>query len=176
MEFTENPPVKISPFTMEDQLLQYFQGEKAESLLFLLIAGAAILVSVYVLANQSEYRLVAIPLLAIALLQVVVGGTVFLRTPKQVMRLSVQLDDEPAVYRAAEQKRMEVVRRNFRIYKVAEIVVLAAGIVLTYWSRDNLGLYSVGIGMIAQGAAMLLCDLFAERRAVAYLEVLRNFQ
>lgn len=167
--------MKVSPFTMESQMLQYFQGERAESLLFLLVAAIAILVSIQLLANESAYRYLAVPLLAIAAIQVTVGGTVFLRTPKQVARLAVQLDDQADAYRAAELPRMETVQRNFRIYKVLEIVVLLAGIVLTYWCRGNLALYSVGIGMIAQGAAMLVCDLFAERRADLYVEVLRNF-
>ena len=171
----EKAPVRVSPFTMEDQMLQYFQGERAESMLFLAVAGAAILLSVQLLANQSELRAMAIPLLAIAVIQLIVGGTVFLRTPRQVTQLSVQLDDAADVYQAAELRRMEGVQRKFRIYKLVEIIVIVAGIVLTYAFRTNVHLYAVGIGMIGQGAAMLVCDLFAERRADAYAEVLRNF-
>ena len=167
--------MKISPFTMEEQMLRYFDGERTGSVLFLVIAAVAILVSVHLLANESDYRFVAAPLLVIAALQLVTGASVFLRTPKQVTRLAVQLDDQPEAFRAAELPRMERVERNFRILKVVEIVLLVAGIALTYFFRDNLGLFSVGLGLIAQGAASLVLDLVAERRAEQYLEVLRNF-
>ena len=167
--------MKISPFTMEEQMLQYFHAEKAASLLFLLIAGIAILVSVHLVANESEYRFVAAPRLVVAALQLVTGAAVFVRTPKQVTRLAVQLDDQPEAFRAVELPRMERVQRTFRIVKVVEIVLMAAGILLTYLYRDSLALYAVGIGLIAQGSASLVLDLFAERRADIYLEVLRNF-
>ena len=167
--------MKISPFTMEEQMLQYFHGERSASLLFLTVAGVAILVSVYLLANESDYRFIAAPLLVVAALQLVAGGAVFLRTPNQITRLAVQLDDQPEAFRAAELPRMEKVQRNFRILKVVEIVLIAAGILLTYFCRENIVLYAVGIGLIAQGAASLVLDLVAERRADVYLEVLRNF-
>ena len=167
--------MKVSPFTMEEQLLSYFDGERTGSMLFLVIAGIAILMSVYVLANESDYRFVAAPLLVVAALQVVAGGAVFLRTPKQVTRLAVQLDDDPQAFRAAELPRMERVQRSFRILKVVEIVLILAGMLLTYLYRDNIALYAVGIGLIAQGAASLVLDLLAERRADLYVEVLRNF-
>ena len=167
--------MKISPFTMEEQMLQYFHGERSESLVFLMVAGAAILLSVYLLANESDHRFVAAPLLVVAALQLVTGAAVFLRTPKQITRLAVQLDDQPEAFRSAELPRMERVQRNFRIVKVIEIVLILAGILLTYLYRENAALYAVGIGLIAQGSASLVLDLFAERRADIYLEVLRNF-
>lgn len=167
--------MKVSPFTMEEQLLRYFDGERTGSVLLLVIAAVAILVSVHLLVNESDYRFAAAPLLVIAALQLVTGASVFLRTPKQMTRLAVQLDDQPEAFRAVELPRMERVARNFRILKVVEIVLLAAGIALTYLFRGNLWIYSVGLGLIAQGAASLVFDLVAERRAVQYLEVLRNF-
>lgn len=167
--------MKVSPFTMEEELLRYFDGERTGSVLYLVVAAVAILVSVHLLANESDYRFVAAPLLVVAALQLVAGGAVFLRTPKQVTRLAVELDDQPEAFRAAELPRMERVQRNFRIFKVVEIVLILAGILLTYLYRGNIALYSVGIGLIAQGAAMLVFDLLAERRADLYVEVLRNF-
>lgn len=167
--------MKVSPFTMEEQMLRYFDGERTGGVLFLVIAAVAILVSVHLLANESDYRFVAAPLLVIAALQLVTGASVFLRTPKQVTRLAVQLDDKPEAFRAVELPRMERVERNFRILKVVAIVLLVTGIALTYLFRGNVWLYSVGLGLIAQGAASLVLDLVAERRAEQYLGVLRNF-
>ena len=167
--------MKISPFRMEEQLLQYFQGEKFESVFFLGIAIVAMIVSFYLITSESDYRWIAVPLLVIGVVQFVVGATVLVRTNKQVTKLTAQLGDEPDTYRAAEMQRMATVERNFKIYKIVEIALILGGIALTYLFRTNVVWYAIGIGLIAQGTVTLLCDLFAERRADLYVEVLRTF-
>jgi len=161
-------------FQMKDQLVRYFQAEKAESALFLLAAAAAVVISLVLINSANEYRWMAAPLLAIALLQGVVGGTVLLRTNQQVLRLTDQLDTDPLDYRAAELARMERVARDFRIYKTLEIAVLLGGLVLTYALRSRIDWYAVGVGCIAQGALMLVFDLVAEHRADVYVEHIRR--
>jgi len=161
-------------FQMKDQLVRYFQAEKAESALFVLAAVAAVAISLVLINSANEYRWIAAPLIAIALIQATVGGAVLLRTNQQVERLTNQLDSDPQDYRAQELARMDAVERNFRLYKIAEISVLAIGIALTYAMRARLGWYSVGIGCIAQAALMLVFDLVAEHRADVYVEHIRR--
>jgi hypothetical protein len=157
-------------FQMKDQLVRYFQGEKAESALFVFAAVAAVVISLVLINSANEYRWIAAPLIAIALLQATVGGAVLLRTNRQVTRLTDQLDSDPLDYRAQELARMEAVQRNFRLYKIAEIALLAVGIALTYALRARIGWYSVGVGCIAQASLMLVFDLLAEHRAEVYVE------
>lgn len=161
-------------FQMKDQLVRYFQGEKAESVLFLLAAAAALVISMVLVNSADEYRWIAAPLLLVAALQTVVGTTVLLRTNRQVVRLTEQLDSDPQDYRAEELRRMEGVRRGFTLYKALEIAVLLAGIGLTLAFRGRVALYAVGIGCIAQGALMLVFDLVAEHRADVYVEHIRR--
>ena len=161
-------------FQMKDQLVRYFQAEKAESALFVLAAVAAVAISLVLINSANEYRWIAAPLIAIALIQATVGGAVLLRTNQQVERLTDQLDSDPQDYRAQELARMDAVARNFRLYKIAEISILAVGIALTYAMRARLGWYSVGIGCIAQAALMLVFDLVAEHRADVYVEHIRR--
>lgn len=161
-------------FQMKDQLVRYFQAEKAESALFLLAAAAAIAISLVLVNSANEYRWMAAPLVAIALVQGVVGATVLLRTNQQVARLTDQIDTDPQDFRAQELARMATVERNFRLYKLVEIALLGAGIALTYALRAKMSWYAIGVGCIAQGGLMLVFDLVAEHRADVYVEHIRR--
>ena len=155
---------------MKDQIVRYFQAEKSASVLFVLAATLAVLISIFLINSANEYRWMAAPLLAIALLQAVAGSTVLLRTNQQVARLTDQLDSDPLDYRAQELARMTTVQSSFRLYRAIEVAVLLGGVALTYGLRSRLSWYAVGIGCIAQGALMLVFDLIAEHRAEVYVE------
>jgi hypothetical protein len=159
--------------SMQSQLLRYFTEEKAESALFVAVGVVAIAVSVWLWRTGSAYRGMAYPLIGVALIQLVVGGTVFLRTEGQVAALTAQLASAPAAYQAAEVARMEVVMRGFALYKVIELVLFAVGVALTYAFRQRETLYAVGVGLVVQSSLMLVADLFAERRGDVYLEQVR---
>lgn len=73
---------------LQDQVVRYFTEEKVESAVFVLVGVAAIAVSVWLWRTGSSYRGMAYPLVAMALIQLVVGGTVFLRTEGQVAALA----------------------------------------------------------------------------------------
>jgi hypothetical protein len=64
--------------------------------------------------------------------------------------------------------------RTFEMLKIGEITLIALGIALTYTFRRNDFVYSAGIGMILQGAIMLVFDLVAAGRTERYLEALRS--
>ena len=68
---------------------------------------------------------------------------------------------------------MEKVQRNFELYKIAEIALLALGIALSYVFKKNVFVYGIAIGLIIQSAVMLVADLFAEARGATYLEQVR---
>jgi hypothetical protein len=103
----------------------------------------------------------------------VVGGTVYLRADGQVAALMAQLVSAPTAYQAAEVARMEAVMRSFALYKVIELALFAAGVVLTYVFRQREMLYAVGVGLVVQSSLMLVADLFAEKRGDTYLEQVR---
>ena len=102
-------------------MTRYFAGERAESGLLLGGAVTAAVVSAALVALRSPYRAMAWPLVAVGLVQLVVGGTVFLRTPGQVARLTGQLRSSPSAYQVAEAARMRRVQRSFVLYKRIQI-------------------------------------------------------
>ncbi len=158
---------------MQGQMLRYFTEEKWEGALFVLVGLVAIGASVWLWRTDSVYRGMVYPLVGVALIQLVVGGTVFLRTDGQVAALTAQLASAPAAYQAAEVARMEGVMRSFGVYKLIELALFAAGVALTYVFRQRETLYAVGVGLVLQAALMLVLDLFAEKRGDTYLEHLR---
>jgi hypothetical protein len=155
-------------------MAEYFLAEKQESLIFLLVGALAIGASIYLLVTRHSYRGMAYPLIAVGLIQIAVGGSVYLRTDAQLAGLGEQLTAAPAAYKAAELPRMEKVATNFTIYKGIEIALLAAGIALTFAFRQREQLYGAGIGLILQASLMLVFDLVAERRADTYMALIRE--
>ncbi|MBZ4418716.1 hypothetical protein [Myxococcus sp. RHSTA-1-4] len=160
--------------SMQAQLLRYFAEEKAESLLFVLAGVVALAASVWLWRTGSSYRAMAFPLVAVALIHLVVGGSVYLRTDVQVAALTAQLAQAPAAFQSAELARMGVVMRNFALYKLIELGLLAAGIAMTYAFRHREALYAVGIGLVIQAGVTLVADLFAEKRGDTYLAAVRS--
>jgi len=157
---------------MREAMLGYFQAEKQEALIFLAAGLVALAVSAALLRGGGPWRAMAWPLGAVALIQVAVGGGVFLRTDGQVAALSQRLDADPAACRAEETARMDRVMTGFRNYKAIEVALLAAGIALTFLFPQRQSLYAAGVGLVLQPAFMLVLDLFAEHRGRAYLDAL----
>ena len=160
---------------MEEYLIRYFTAEKQESLIFMIVGISALLISLYLLKSDSSYKGMIYPLIFVAIIQLVVGGTVFFRTNGQVATLKIQLNDSPVHYKTDEVARMNTVMKNFKIYKSIEIILLLAGIILTFIVRDRNFWYSVGVGLIIQSSFMLVLDLFAEKRGLEYLNKLTDF-
>ena len=158
---------------MHVAIIRYFTAEKRESLLFMLAGMAAIAAAVYLWRSGSPYRGMGYPLAAIALIQIVVGGTVYFRTDAQALALHKQLAGDPRAYVAAETPRMETVQKSFVIYRWIEIALLALGVLGYFLVRDRQTLWAVSLGLMLQAALMLAMDFFAERRAEVYMERLR---
>jgi hypothetical protein len=159
-----------------DQINKYFTAEKNESLLFVLVGLAAIGVSVYFLLKIKEpfYNGVSYPLMAIALIQIVVGGSVFVRSPKDIIRVNNIVQQEQTKIQSEEIPRMQVVMKNFATYKWIEIGLLIIGILLFALCQKGSLTNGIGLGLLIQSAFMLLLDFFAESRGKTYLQYLQS--
>lgn len=148
----------------------YFAAEKSESLFFLILGFVAISFSIYgwVKWNEAFYKGIAIPMILIACIQVVVGGTVYFRTDRQLGTLTELYQTNREEFRNQEIPRMDVVMKNFNIYKKIEIAFVLIGILLIVTMRIRAFWLGVGVGMLMQGAVMLALDIFAEQRGEKY--------
>jgi NADH:ubiquinone oxidoreductase subunit K len=160
---------------MTKELLVYFVGEKQESVLFLAVGVLAIGVAAWLWTTDHRFRLMAVPLVVVALMQIVVGFTIYARTDAQVQSLSVLQKNEPVQFQVEEIDRMQTVMTNFKIYKTIEIVLLVFALALIAFVSKSDAAVGIGLGLLVQAAFTLALDLFAEARGEAYLAALTAF-
>ena len=159
---------------MMNNMSDYFVAEKQESVIFVVVGLLAIGFSLWLWMNGHRLKSMAYPLVVIALMQIVVGGTVYLRTDSQVSTLSAQLQVNPAALKAEETARMETVMKNFSIYKSIEMLLLIMGVgMIAFFQRHDVAA-GIGVGLVLQAAFTLTLDIFAETRGAAYLSVVQS--
>jgi hypothetical protein len=157
-------------------VLRYFNGEKAESYIFILIgviAFAMALIFFFVL-KSSFWKGAAIPFIIVALLQFVVGYTIVTRSPKDIARVEKFIQKEPQGIKTMEIPRMEKVLNNFVMYRYAEIALIILGIILMYSSMNDTFWRGIGLGLFIQAGMVLSLDFFAERRGHIYFLYLKE--
>lgn len=155
---------------MTPALQTYFQAEKKESMLFLAIGILACWVgaALFMEAAAPFYIGLAIPLLAVGILQIIVGTTVTRRTDQQLDDLERLLEESPDQFGSTEAPRMAKVMHNFVIIRWVEIAFIVIGALLFAWQRELFFSKGLGLGLFGQGIIMLLADYFAEKRGRTY--------
>jgi hypothetical protein len=146
----------------------------AESFLFVLVGLVAITLAVYFFAKlkQPFYNGIAYPLIAIALIQITVGGSVYLRSSKDIARVNQMIQIDKTRIQTEEIPRMKIVMNNFVFYRWIEIVLVLIGLALLFSFKSATMWKGVGLGLVIQSALMLLLDFFAESRGREYLDYL----
>ena len=160
----------------------YFNAEKAESLLFMGFGLLAILISIYCffILKDNFWKGLAIPLVLFSLVQIAIGTIIYTRSPKDNLRVEYILKNEPQKIQSEEIPRMEKVMKNFVYYRYFEITMIVLGVILMF-SLSNYGFWKgFGLGLFIQCALLLSLDFFAEKRGYNYskhlqtIEVLKN--
>jgi hypothetical protein len=159
-----------------EQITKYFNAEKQESMIFILVGLLTLLIGVYLIikVKQPFNNGVAYSMIAIALIQITVGDSVYERSPKDITRVTEIIQSDKTRIQSEEIPRMEVVMKNFAIYRWAEIVLLIAGIAMYFYFQPSTLLKGLGLGLVIQAGFMLLLDYFAESRGGVYLDYLRS--
>ena len=163
-------------------IYRYFTGEKQESLLFIILGLIALVLAVVcwfaIKGTPSFYKGAAIPLLAIGLIQLVVGYTVYARTDKQNKDIAYNIGLQPVTYtKQTELPRMEKVMKHLVLYRWIEIGFILVGVVLVFLFRsDHAKAFwdGFGIALALQAVIMLSADHFAEKRGKEYVEGLKK--
>lgn len=88
---------------------KYFNGEKAESYLFIIIGVVAFAMALYFFfaLKTSFWKGVAIPFIIVALLEFIVGFTIVTRSSKDILRVQTYITKEPQKIQTDEIPRME---------------------------------------------------------------------
>ena len=156
--------------------VKYFNGEKAESYIFIIMGVIALTMALYFFFafKTSFWKGVAIPFVMVALLEFVVGYTIVTRSPKDLVRVETFITKEPLKIQTEEIPRMEKVLNNFVIFRYVEIALIIVGIVLMYSSMNDTFWRGIGLGLFVQASVVLSLDFFAERRGHIYVVYLKD--
>jgi hypothetical protein len=159
-----------------EQISKYFNAEKSESLLFVVVGVAAILLSAYffIKVKQPFYSGMAYSLIAIALIQFIVGFEVYFRSPKDIARVNQIMQTEVAKIKTEEIPRMETVMKKFVLYRWVEIACVVGGLFMFFYFPPMTLLKGIGLGLSIQAIFMLSLDYFAESRGRIYLDYLQG--
>lgn len=157
-------------------IVKYFNGEKAESLIFFIMGVISFAMALYffLALKTSFWKGVAIPFFIVAILELAVGYTIFTRSSKDIVRVETTITKEPQNIQKVEIPRMEKVLSNFVIFRYVEIALIMLGIALMYSTMNDTFWRGLGLGFFIQAGIVLVLDFFAERRGLEYIEYLKG--
>lgn len=154
---------------------KYFEGEKMQCIVGIIISIICISISVYFLFLQkpllkgASYSFIPLSLL---LLAICIG--IVVRTPKDVERVTAFYKVDREKMQMEELPRMEKVMKSFAVVKVVEVCFFVAGLLLamSFWRNDFVK--GIAIGLMVQSAILYLFDHFAANRGKVYFEFLES--
>lgn len=166
-------------FTKAD-IEKYFNAEKQESLLFLLIGITGVVASLifFFFLKTNFHKGAAIPFLLLGLLLSAVGYTVYKRSDSDRQRNVYAYDMNPSELKERELPRMKTVMKNFVVYRYAEIFLLLAGTALFFYFRDIASKQfwkGVGFALAIMALLALIADFFAEKRGKIYTKGIESY-
>jgi uncharacterized membrane protein len=166
-------------FTKTD-IEKYFIAEKQESLLFLGIGITGIILALlfWFILKSPFYKGASVPLVLVGSLLGIVGYTVYMRSDSDRISNVYAYDMNPTELKEKELPRMQVVMKNFIIYRNTEIGLAVIGLLLFFYFRNN----SIqqfwsgfGIGLFCMAILALGADYFAEKRGHVYMNGLESY-
>lgn len=159
-----------------DKVSLYFNAEMTGSLIFTLVGISAIAVSLFFLfaLRTPFYNGITASLILIAIIQIIVGTTVFIRSPKDITRVEDYIKHEQQKITTEEIPRMESVIKSFVTLRWIEIALIITGILFFAAMKNNLFIKGIALGLAIQAAISLLMDYIAEKRGIEYLEYLKT--
>ncbi|MBK8845866.1 MAG: hypothetical protein IPO27_04535 [Bacteroidetes bacterium] len=124
-----------------NNIRSYFDAEKNESLLFIAAGLLALGCSVYFIGWMKKpfYYGMSAPLLLVACIQIVVGTTVYVRSPKDIERVNSYITNDLSAIKKIEIPRMQSVMKSFVWYRWIEIALIITGIVCFVFLKKRNG-------------------------------------
>ena len=115
-------------------VIKYFNGERAESFLFLALGIVGVVISSYLfsLKVSSYWKGFAIPFIMVSVLEIIVGISLIYRSPKDIIRVEDYIKNEQIKIKIDEKPRMEKVMKNFVVYRYVEIALIFIGAILCF--------------------------------------------
>src|SRR6478672_613749 len=166
-------------FTKTD-IEKYFLAEKNLGLLFSILGAVAIVAAIifFFVMKTTWHKGVALPFIIIGMVQLILGFNVYKNSDTQRRNMVEAYEMNPSELKLKELPRMEKVNNTFKLILVAEIILLAIGIGLFLYSKNDpqkIFWAGIGISLAIQAAVCLFADINAYSRAKDYRNGLKEF-
>jgi hypothetical protein len=154
-----------------ETIATYFSAERDESMLFMAVGALALAASTYFLLvlRKPFFNGMAITLSVVAALQIIVGITIYQRSPSDTARVQQMVQSAPQQIKSEEVPRMQKVILNFKIYLGVELSLLVLSVVVLLLSSPGTIVRGAAMGLAIQAVFTAVLDLAAMRRGDAYL-------
>lgn len=152
----------------------YFSAERTAGMVFIIVGLLAIGGAIWGWSQGPFWRGAVWPFVILALIQIGVGLSVWLSSPKDIERVHHIAAHEPARIQGEEVPRMKAVMKGFTTNRWIELAVLVTGLLLLGLATRGSTLQGVGAGLAWQTGLIVLLDSIAERRAHIYLKWLQS--
>lgn len=157
-----------------DNIISYFNGERIQCIIGLIISLIFISFSIYFLFQAKPFlkgfAYTAIPL-SLLLIAICVG--VILRTPSDIKRVT-SIATSPGKIKTDEIPRMDKVMSNFAMIKKVEIGIAVLGVILILVFKNNDLIRGIATALIIEGLILFLFDHIAESKGQNYLDFLAS--
>ena len=166
-------------FTKAD-IEKYFLAEKNAALFFLILGMVAIIASFlfFFIIKTNWYKGFAIPLLAIGIIQGIVGFQVY-KTADEYRKDNVfSYDLNPAKLKTQEWPRMQKVKKQFTFLLIVEALLFFVALAMVFGLKNNSRAvlwHGLAFGLMLQMLIAFGFDWLAQNRAKKYVNGLRAF-
>lgn len=149
----------------------YFNAERVESIFFIVVSIFALATSAYfaIILRKPFFNGIAISLTVVAALQMVVGLTIYYRSPEDAIRVRQMARSAPIRIRIEEIPRMQIVNRNFKIYLIGELTLLTLSVIVAMLSTPGGLIRGAAMGLAIQAFLTATLDMTAAHRGHNYL-------
>jgi len=155
---------------------QYFNAEKFQCSVGLVISILFLVVAAYFLSQPSSfYKGMAYSMIPISFLFMMICTMIVLRTPKDIIRVNTYQTSERLKLKTEELPRMNKIMNSFVIIKKVELAVLFLSLIIciVFWKNELMR--GISIGLFVQSAALYYFDHHASERGAIYLDFLKTF-
>jgi membrane glycosyltransferase len=158
-----------------DNIQKYFDGEKLQCILGIIIGSVCVLTSIYFLFWQKPLlKGVAYSIIPLSALLLTICIGIVIRTPKDIERVTTFYKDEPQKIQSDELPRMERVMKTFKLIMRFEIFIFAVGLLLATFLCKYEIVKGIAIGLMLLSSVFYLFDYLAAKRGETYLDFLKS--
>jgi hypothetical protein len=163
-----------------DIITTYLTEERIENTFFMIVGIITIALAFIFLGiiKYSFFKGMAIPLLVLGIIELSAGAISYNQSQKYSNNIPLLKKNNTEEVQAEELKRMQIVLKNYTIYRWIELFLICIGLLFfirfnkspqTFWK-------GFGLGLLIQVSILFALHLLSQQTGKMYIEQLINYQ